>query len=111
MLRIDELIGAVDAAEGPSVTLDKLVAERLGGSSATRYTGLLTAARTALPPGWGYILDATPGRNPYCDAVGPKALGYIRVGASAATQELALLSAAMRAQKHVREQATLGVAH
>lgn len=110
MVRIDELIGAIDAADGPSITLDKLIGEKLR-LPAARYTSDLNAAKRTLPAGWGYILDATPARNPYCDAVAPRALDYLRVGSTAATDELALCSAALRAQKHVRETAELGVSH
>jgi hypothetical protein len=110
MMHIDELIGAIDNAEGPNATLDRLVAERLGKPWAS-YTGNFAAARSALPEGWGYTVDHYPGRVPYGEATGPKALGYVRIAATAATAELALLSAAMRAQKHLRSQAPIGTPH
>lgn len=112
MLRIDELIGAVDAAEGPSITLDRQIGEKLQ-LPAARFTSDLAAARRTLPEGWGFVLDATPGRPAYAEALGPKLPGadYPRVGTTGATPELALASAGLRAQQHVRQQATLRAAH
>lgn len=110
-MHIDELIAMIDAAERPTPMIDRLVAERLGGSSATRYSGEWRAARSAVPDGWGVLLEDFPWRPCYCEAHAPAAQGHVRVGATAATPELALLSAALRAQKHVRGHTKVGAAH
>ena len=87
---------AVQAAEGPSITLDGEMAARLGTSPRTRYTQDYTAALSALPDGWGLVLDAPPGRRPYCIAIGNQ-----RVGAEARTHVNAVLAAACLARGYM----------
>jgi len=91
-----ELALAVAQAEDASITLDGLVAEKLATNPRTRYTLTYEAARSAFPSGWGLVLDGSPGRDPYCDAIGP-----VRVGSTARSEARAVLAAACQAQGYV----------
>jgi len=90
-----ELGLAIAQAEAPSITLQEAVAQKLNANPRTRYMQDFAAARSVLPQGWGYILDASPGRDPYCDA-----LGNVRVGSTGKSDLCALLAAACMAQSY-----------
>jgi len=82
--------------DAPDITLDGIIAEKLKRNPRTRFTASFEAARSVLPEGWGYILDASPRRDPYCDAIGNQ-----RVGSTGRTDERALLAAACMAQAYL----------
>lgn len=95
-----ELGLAIAQAETPSIALEQEVARKLGANPRTRYMQDFPAARSVLPQGWGYVLDATPNRPAWCDAIGPA-----RVGSNAWSDVAALLAAACMAQSYVENRA------
>jgi hypothetical protein len=88
---------AAAQAEAPSITLDGLVAQKLGANPRTRYSQDFAAARSAFPEGWGFWLDCPPGgRAPYCEGIGTQ-----RVGSTGQYEIGAMLAAACMAQSYV----------
>lgn len=96
-MTLTEIIDAAAVAEGPSITLDQLVAEHFGTNPRTRYTADFRAARSAVPDGWGIHVEHIPPRVPYAEVYGPR-----RIGSTGATLEIALLAAGLRAHHYIQ---------
>lgn len=101
-MNIREVIDAVAVSEGPSVTLDGLVAEQIGGAARTRYTQDFRAARSSVPEGWGFLVEQLPGGKPTAEVIGPR-----RIASTGATVELALLGAGLRAHEYIASAAII----